>query len=204
MTPLDTGIVQTFNLSPRQQDDNFGFRFTGFIEVPLNGLYTFYTSSDDGSLLFIDNDPVPVVNNNGQHGMQESSGIIYLDAGMHSITVEYFERGGEEGLSVKYEGPGIPKQTIPYDVLCSSTITNEMQGQMQYNNASLWARIEFEVEDILTVSTLRREMRPIHCHGMRHLCPIVRLRILRSSKKSTLCLFFTSCKTAIMFWQFTA
>ncbi|MHC4088052.1 MAG: LamG-like jellyroll fold domain-containing protein, partial [Planctomycetota bacterium] len=127
--------------------DNFGFRFTGFIEVPLNGLYTFYTSSDDGSLLFIDNDPVPVVNNNGQHGMQESSGIIYLDAGMHSITVEYFERGGEEGLSVKYEGPGIPKQTIPYDVLCSSTITNEMQGQMQYNNASLWARIEFEVED---------------------------------------------------------
>jgi hypothetical protein len=79
--------------------------------------------------------------------MIESSGSIYLDAGMHPITVEYFEQSGEEGLIVSYEGPGIPKREIPYDVLCSGTVTNEMQSQMQYFNASLWTRIEFEVED---------------------------------------------------------
>ncbi|NIQ08197.1 MAG: hypothetical protein GWO10_00070, partial [candidate division Zixibacteria bacterium] len=145
LTPIDTGVVQTFNITPRQQNDHFGFRFTGYIEVPLNGDYTFYTSSDDGSLLFI-NDTL-VVSNDGRHGVQERSGIIYLNAGMHSITVEYFEYQGDESLSVKYEGPGIAKQTIPYDVLCSGTITNQMQGQMQFTNASLWARIEFEVED---------------------------------------------------------
>ncbi|MHC4694519.1 MAG: lamin tail domain-containing protein, partial [Planctomycetota bacterium] len=145
LTPIDTGVVQTFNTTPRQQDDYFGFRFTGFIEVPLNGDYTFYTSSDDGSLLFI-NDNL-VVYNDGRHGVQESSGIIYLNAGMHSIKVEYFEYQGDESLSVKYEGPGIPKQTIPYDVLCSGTINNDMQDQMKNVNASLWTRIEFEVED---------------------------------------------------------
>ncbi|MHC4546752.1 MAG: lamin tail domain-containing protein, partial [Planctomycetota bacterium] len=145
LQPVYGDIVNTFDITPRLQDDYFGFRFTGFIEVPLNGFYTFYTSSNDGSKLYISGSPV--VYNDGTHTMIESSGSIYLDAGMHPITVEYFERDGEEGLIVSYDGPGIPKKTIPYDVLCSGIVTNEIQNQMQYSNASLWTRIEFEVED---------------------------------------------------------
>ncbi|MGB2809870.1 MAG: PA14 domain-containing protein, partial [Sedimentisphaerales bacterium] len=144
-TPIREDIIDTFDITPRLRDDYFGFRFTGFIEVPLNGVYTFYTTSDDGSLLFIDD--YLVVYNDGTHSMIESSGSIYLNAGMHPIKVEYFERDGGEGLIVSYDGPGIPKKTIPYDVLCSGKITNDMQIQMQYSNASLWTRIEFEVED---------------------------------------------------------
>ncbi|MHC4543086.1 MAG: FN3 associated domain-containing protein, partial [Planctomycetota bacterium] len=144
-TPRREGIVSTFDITPRLRDDYFGFRFTGFIEVPLDGVYTFYTTSDDGSLLFIDG--YLVVNNDGNHSVQERSGSIYLDAGMHSITVEYFEGNVNNVLIVSYEGPGIPKKTIPNDVLCSGTVTNEIQNQMQYSNASLWTRIEFEVED---------------------------------------------------------
>ncbi|MHC4113084.1 MAG: FN3 associated domain-containing protein, partial [Planctomycetota bacterium] len=145
LTPEYVGIVDTFDITPRQRNDYFGFRFIGFIEVSLNGVYTFYTTSDDGSLLFIDG--YLIVYNDGRHDMEERSGSIYLDAGMHPIRVEYFDYSGDDGLIVSYEGPGIPKKAIPYDVLCSGTVTNEMQNQMQYTNASLWTRIEFEVED---------------------------------------------------------
>ncbi|MHC4737019.1 MAG: lamin tail domain-containing protein, partial [Planctomycetota bacterium] len=102
-TPIWEGIVDTFDITPRREDDYFGFRFTGFIEVPINAVYTFYTTSDDGSLLYISG--IPVVYNDYTHNMIESSGSIYLDAGMHPITVEYFEQSGEEGLIVSYEGP---------------------------------------------------------------------------------------------------
>ena len=145
MTPLREGIVDDFDITPRLRDDYFGFRFTGFIELPLNGVYTFYTASDDGSELYINGSQV--VYNDYRHDMEEQYGDIYLDAGMHSIMVDYFEYNGNHGLIVSYEGPGISKRVIPDEVLCSSTITNDMQNQMQYNNASLWTRIEFEVED---------------------------------------------------------
>ncbi|MHC4642730.1 MAG: lamin tail domain-containing protein, partial [Planctomycetota bacterium] len=144
-TPIREGVVDNFDITPRLRNDYFGFRFTGFIEIPLNGVYTFYTTSDDGSLLFIDD--YLVVYNDGNHSAQERSGSIYLDAGMHSIKVEYFEGNVDEVLFVSYEGPGITKRAIPNEVLCSSTINNDMQDQMKNVNASLWTRIEFQAED---------------------------------------------------------
>ena len=35
------------------QADYFGFRYTGYIQVPVDGIYTFYTTSDDGSRLYV-------------------------------------------------------------------------------------------------------------------------------------------------------
>src|SRR5262249_19217214 len=35
------------------RSDNVGLEFRGFVEIPREGVYTFTTSSDDGSLLFI-------------------------------------------------------------------------------------------------------------------------------------------------------
>jgi len=48
--------------------------FSGFIDVPADGQYTFYTSSDDGSKLYIDNQLV--VNNDGEHSLRERSGQL--------------------------------------------------------------------------------------------------------------------------------
>ena len=44
-------------------------QFTGFIIIPANATYTFELSSDDGSLLFIDNSLV--ANNDGLHGLAQ-------------------------------------------------------------------------------------------------------------------------------------
>lgn len=111
LTPLKTGVSSIPSLSVRNRDDSFGLRFTGYVSVPTDGIYTFSISSDDGSKLFIGN--TEVVNNDGGHPEQERSGTIGLKAGLHALTVVYFEGGGDQALSVKYSGPGLAKQVIP-------------------------------------------------------------------------------------------
>ncbi|UOG76652.1 PA14 domain-containing protein [Hymenobacter tibetensis] len=118
LNAVKTGSVPSFVVSPRNRNDEFGFRYTGYIDVPTDGTYTFYTSSDDGSMLMIGE--TVVVDNNGIHGERENSGSIGLKAGKHAITVDYFDRGGQELLNVSYNGPGIGKQVIPTSALYRS------------------------------------------------------------------------------------
>src|SRR5450432_1569882 len=50
---LKTGTVDNFDLRVITRPEHVGVCFTGFLEVPQDGLYTFYTTSDDGSRLFV-------------------------------------------------------------------------------------------------------------------------------------------------------
>jgi len=119
LKPKATGVAPTFTIKPKglkRRNDNFAFRFTGTLHIDKPGKYTFYTTSDDGSELFINT--TKVVNNGGVHGMQEKKGSIELDAGAHAIAVTMWEVGGGEGLNVHWQGPGIKKkQPIPPGVL---------------------------------------------------------------------------------------
>lgn len=119
LTPVKTGSVSTFSLSPRIKSDNFGFRYTGYINITTAGNYTFYTNSDDGSKLYINNNLV--VNNDGAHAAQERSGTVYLPVGKHAIKVDFFEAAGGEQCDVSYSGPGVSKMIIPGSVLFTGT-----------------------------------------------------------------------------------
>ncbi len=121
LSPVKTGTAANFDLSPRTQNDNFAFRFTGTLTISAAGSYTFFTTSDDGSKLHING--AQVVNNDGLHGAAEKSGTVTLAAGTHSIEVTMFEAGGGEVLEVRWQGPGIAKQLIPNSVLSNSTGT---------------------------------------------------------------------------------
>ena len=111
LTPVKTGTVSTVNLNEADREDEYGFRFFGYVDAPTDGTYTFYTASDDGSRLDIGN--VMVVENDSIQSVQERSGQIGLKAGKHAITVTYFERTGDQDLIVSWEGPGIAKTPIP-------------------------------------------------------------------------------------------
>lgn len=115
-----SGIVPeiVMNVPQKTTADGFGLRFTGNILVPKSGKYTFFTNSDDGSRLYIDDQLV--VNNDGLHGMVEKNGSINLSAGPHSIIVTYFDNGGGDGLIVSWAGPGFSKQKIAADRLAIS------------------------------------------------------------------------------------
>lgn len=119
LTPVKTGRNATVGLGMQNRNDNFAIKLSGTINIPTTGSYTFYTSSDDGSKLYIDGFDAAhqVVNNDGLHGTVEASGTKTLTAGPHTIFVTFFEAGGGEVLTASIQGPGIAKQQIPASML---------------------------------------------------------------------------------------
>jgi putative heme-binding domain-containing protein len=117
LTPAETLQSSDFTLElpPAARSDSFGLLFSGTLFVPETGTYTFFTSSDDGSRLYLDRRCV--VDNDGDHGRRERSGTIELAAGPHAIALTFYEQGGAQGLAVSWEGPGFAKQAIPVEVL---------------------------------------------------------------------------------------
>lgn len=91
--------------------EQVGIRWTGFIRIPRDDLYAFYTTSDDGSRLWIGDRLL--VDNDGLHPARETGGLIRLPAGLHPLRLEYFERGGAEHLSIAWEGSNLPKELVP-------------------------------------------------------------------------------------------
>ncbi|MFW5757279.1 MAG: PA14 domain-containing protein [Bacteroidota bacterium] len=106
LQPLKSGKVKNINIDIADVEDHFGFEFSGYIRIPYKGIYNFYTFSDDGSQLFI-NDSL-VVDNDGSHSLQRKDGTIALEEGYHSIKILYFEdymgqkmEAGISGLKVR-------------------------------------------------------------------------------------------------------
>ncbi|HYG18860.1 MAG TPA: family 20 glycosylhydrolase [Ohtaekwangia sp.] len=93
------------------RENVFGLEYRGLIEVPSDGIYTFYLSSDDGSTLQIGDRTV--VNHDGFHGNVEKSGQVALRKGLHPLLLRYFDGGGGKDLALSYEGPGTKKQVVP-------------------------------------------------------------------------------------------
>lgn len=109
---LTSGTSTNFSLAPRLRDTNFGFVWTGFLQVPVAGTYTLFTRSDDGSDLWIGS--TRVVNNDFNQGMTERSGNFNFPApGAYPIMVRYRQATSGFGLEVRWQGPGIAKQFIP-------------------------------------------------------------------------------------------
>ena len=103
------GIDGNFATSGRAA--NVAAVFTRTLNIPAAGAYTFFTESDDGSLLYI-NDRL-VVANDGPQGMFERPGVMTLPVGPVSVRVEYAQGGGGCGLIARVQGPGLAKQVIP-------------------------------------------------------------------------------------------
>ena len=69
-----------------------GLTYKGYINIPEDGIYSFYLSSDDGSMLYIDGKQV--IDNDGLHAPGEVTGQAALKQGYHPIEVQYFDHGG--------------------------------------------------------------------------------------------------------------
>ncbi|MDH7602730.1 MAG: PA14 domain-containing protein [Armatimonadota bacterium] len=92
---------------PRLPSEGFCIRWTGYLDVPREGDYTFYLSTDDGSRLWIDNQLI--VDNWGHHALQERVGTIRLTRGEHEIRVDYYEDYGWAAAHLEWSGPGIAR-----------------------------------------------------------------------------------------------
>jgi hypothetical protein len=111
LKPVKSGTTAEFSNVHRGRETHFGFRFSGYIDVPREGVYTFRTLSNDGSKLLIGGQEV--VSNDHHHGAVEQAGEIALKPGKHAIALTYFQEGGATVLEVYWEGPELPRQKIP-------------------------------------------------------------------------------------------
>jgi hypothetical protein len=100
----------------RNMKENFASSFNAQIIIPKDGQWTFYTNSDDGSRLWVDESLV--VDNDGLHSMTFKQGTTFLKRGLHRIRVWMFQRSGEGGIQAWFEGPDQKKVIIPSDSLC--------------------------------------------------------------------------------------
>ena len=58
-----------------------------------------------------------LIDHDGVHSLVERSNSLFLRAGRHPVLLEWFNGAGRFGLNLEYEGPKIPRQTIPNSVL---------------------------------------------------------------------------------------
>ena len=114
-TPVESGVANIFSTEKKKKGERFAFDFSGYIKIDKDGMYSFYTDSDDGSKLFIDEEEV--VNNDGDHGATEKTGKAALKKGFHKISVVYFDSGGGNSLKVSYQPAGGSKKEIPASIL---------------------------------------------------------------------------------------
>jgi hexosaminidase len=113
---LDTGVVMSFNTTPFKKNmHGFGIIYTGFIRIDSDGNYGFSTSSANGSSLLIDD--LPVVDNDGKHGVFDQGGTVALLRGFHKISIKYFDAGTTGSLKVFMTIPGKPKGELSPDMM---------------------------------------------------------------------------------------
>jgi hexosaminidase len=110
-TPVRSGVVSTVELAGNERAERFGLRFTGFVHVPADGIWTFSLSSDDGSRLRIGD--ALVVDHDGPHGTSEKSGQIALRTGWHPIEITFFQAGGGKSLGLTVTAPGSTPAPVP-------------------------------------------------------------------------------------------
>jgi mannan endo-1,4-beta-mannosidase len=92
--------------------DTFSARWTGFVVPQYSQTYTFYTTTDDGVRLWVDDKLI--VDKFADQSAREWSGTITLQAGVrYSIKMEYYENGGQAVCQLRWSSPSQPKQIIP-------------------------------------------------------------------------------------------
>lgn len=100
--------------------DNYSWQWLGYFLASTNENYTFYTTSDDSSLLWIGDKAIAgfslsnlTVDNRGLHGVVEAtSSPVSLVAGTYyPIRIQYGESGGGDIMTVNFSTATITKTT---------------------------------------------------------------------------------------------
>jgi hypothetical protein len=122
----------------------FRARWFGYLAVARAGNYTFTTSSDDGSRLFIDGQLI--VDNGGIHGSQTATGRAQLEPGPHFVLIEYEQAGGFYDISWGWARESGRSTRVPSWLLSPRRMT--------YSRALLARTLDLAVAGLLLVTGL--------------------------------------------------
>ncbi len=102
-----SGVQPAFDIRPFLSKDAFSVAYEGYLKADTEGIYEFNLKSDDGAVLYIDDEVV--IDNDGEHAPLEKTGILPLRPGFHKVKLQYFNAGGagELGVTVRTKGANI-------------------------------------------------------------------------------------------------
>jgi hypothetical protein len=96
--------------------DQFSVRWSGWVQAPSSGPYSFFVTADDGLRLWIDGKLV--IDFWIIQEATERTGTAFLQANhRHDIRLEYFENEVLASCKLAWSGPGVAKAIIPSDHL---------------------------------------------------------------------------------------
>ncbi|MCB9453324.1 MAG: PD40 domain-containing protein [Anaerolineaceae bacterium] len=105
---------------PAVPADKFSVRWNGQVKPLFSETYTFYTRSNDGVRLWV-NDQL-LVDNWTDHSVTENSGTISLTAGqLYNIRMEYYEKTSDAVAQLSWLSASQPKEIIPQSQLFPGT-----------------------------------------------------------------------------------
>jgi len=108
---------------PSMGADQFSVRWIGQVQPRFSETYTFYTFSDDGVRLWVNNQLL--IDNWTDHAPTENAGFIALQAGnLYDIKMEMYENGGGAAASLSWSSPSVPKELIPSSQLYPPASSN--------------------------------------------------------------------------------
>lgn len=88
---------------PGFRSEHFSVRWTGYVKATDNGLHEFYTISDDGVRLWIDEQQL--IDDWGIHGGTLDKGKISLTPGYHRVRLEYYQGEGDSVIKLQWKRP---------------------------------------------------------------------------------------------------
>jgi len=104
---------------PRIPAEGFCIRWTGYLDVPADGDYTFYLNTDDGSRLWVGD--AQVIDHWGHHAAEERTVTLNLKKGEHELRLDYYEDYGWASAHLEWSGPGIARtRSLPVRILPAS------------------------------------------------------------------------------------
>ncbi|MFN3407789.1 MAG: sulfatase-like hydrolase/transferase [Limisphaerales bacterium] len=113
LTAVTNGTCTGVDLSVRTRDQDIGLEYSGYLNVPTDGTYTIYLTTDARAFLRL-HDAAVIDADFGYTGGTEVSASIALQAGRHPLRLSYARgTGTAPSLSLQWSGPGIVKQAIP-------------------------------------------------------------------------------------------
>jgi hypothetical protein len=115
---VSEGTLPAPSIKGATDADHFGFIFSGYLDIPADGLWEFAVTSDDGAVLELDGRLV--VNGDGSHANFKATGHVGLRKGLHSFRLPYLEDYEGQNLEWAWKRPGtedfepIPESAIYY------------------------------------------------------------------------------------------
>lgn len=103
--------VSTVTVPKEATAPSFGLKYRGYIDIPSDGVYTFYLTCDDGGVLKIADRLV--VDNEAMHSAIEKSGQVALKKGLQPFELNFLEGGGGYALKLLYSKDGSAPAEIP-------------------------------------------------------------------------------------------